>query len=78
MQYPAFEGKRRVMLDNVGMIDDMIRLKCAEEPGQILLWLLGKRIEGVKEESMVCFWLTAGAHITGMYREITKARYGIG
>ena len=54
MQCPAFEDKRRVMLENVGKIDDMIRLKCTEEPGQVvLLWLLGKIIEGVKEDNMV-------------------------
>ena len=46
MQCPSFDRDRMRMYDQLCMIDPGFMERCAEEPGEVLAWLLGKPIEG--------------------------------
>ena len=78
MQCPAFESRRKNMLEAIYQLDDVVGEKFNEQPGQGLFWLLGKAIEGVPDSTMVQVWLVAAYSIASIYRDVLKSREGIG
>ena len=66
MQCATFENKRESLLRTISGIAEVVDKILQEEHDQVIYWLLGKAIEGVSENSMVCTWLGAGQSITGM------------
>ena len=45
---------------------------------KVLLWLLGRRIDGASDEYMLVFMRISGNVIHKMYRRIGKNRFGAG
>ena len=44
----------------------------------VLYWLLGKAIEGINKEKMDSIWLIAGYGVCDIYKQVLKARDGVG
>ena len=49
-----------------------------ETPSLVLYYLLGRRVQGVDDDEMMCLWRISGYHISKMYKKAISNRVGIG
>ena len=78
MQCPAFEEDRKKMFERIFAIDPECEINFIENPGQTFFRLMGKNIEGFEMNRMAKIWITAGQCITKIYKQVLKAREGVG
>ena len=78
MQCPSTLVERNIMYDKIRDIYPQFDVRCNEEPGEAILWLLGKHINGVDIDTMYDIWKISGCTIFDIYKSAIKRREGIG
>ena len=78
LQCPSTLDERNAMYDKIRDIYPQFDDKCKEEPGEPILWLLGKPINGVNIDTMYDIWKVSGCTIFDIYKSAIKRREGIG
>ena len=78
MQCPVNENNRCEMFNEIKLIDNNFDERSRQSPGEAFFWLMGKRNQEIDVDKMVGIWITAGFHVTAMYRRRLSLREGIG
>ena len=78
MQCPTHEETRIDMYRNVYKYGEQLVEIFSNSQEKVLLWLLGRRIDGASDEYMMVSMRISGNAIHKMYRRIGKNRFGVG
>ena len=71
---PYHEQERNELMENISLICPQI----FQIDPDILNILLGKRVQGIDNDTMFDVWICAGKIISSMYYKVLKSRTGVG
>ena len=78
MQCPANEQNTTQMFNDIKAIDNDFDDRSRQAPGEVFYWIMGKNIPDIDVETMTNIWVTAGMHISAIYKAILRKKVGIG
>ena len=68
MQCPANEQKMLKMFNEIITIDNDFDERSRQAPGEAFYWIFGKKNPDIEAETMKHIWVTAGLHISAIYK----------
>ena len=75
---PCKRAKTMEMFNEIRTIDNDFDDRSRQSPGEAFYWILGKKNPDIEAETMTQILVTAGTHISAMYKAILRQNMGIG
>ena len=78
VQCPFYQADRELMYDEIFRKCPNVKEILDEDSSNIIYSLLGKNLNSICDEEMLCFWCISGNAIFRMYRKAIASRTGVG